>query len=228
MGDTAEWIILSEEGSSSFDSERKGPDDDDDDVRRQRDEANAMAAMYGSSFSEISANEWRFTCELARGVVGEMRMAIPTDYPSSSVPNLTLDIPGCSGLPQTKQSFLDEYVVGNEVGFAWGERFHQLCRHSAQQLQVVGMKKMADRSERLAQAKTAKTPTTRQQLHRRSTILDLYRSAVTEGYHRHCYSGKVEGGPSRNDLLAENRRLALAAEKNKTQERHMRRLQHHN
>lgn len=228
MDDTGEWILLSEEGRDCLDRGHRGPDDNDD-VSRQRDEASAMAAMYGSSFSEISTNEWRFQYELAKGVVGEMRMAIPTDYPSSSVPELTLDIPGCTDLKQARQSFLHEYVAGNEVGFAWGELFHQLCRSSADKLQVVAMQKRADRSERLAQAKNAKTPAARhtaQQLHWRSNSMDLYCFAVKEGYRRHCFAGgKVDGGPSRSELLAENRRLALAAEQKKTEERQMRRQQ---
>lgn len=218
MDDTGEWILLSEEeGRDSLDRGQTGPDDNDD-ISRQRDEASAMAAMYGPSFSEISTNEWRFQYELAKGVVGEMRMSIPTDYPSSSVPELTLDIPGCTNLKQTQQSFLDEYVAGNEVGFAWGELFHQLCRSSADKLQVVAIQKNADRSKRLAQAKNAKTPAARhtaQQLHQRSNSMDLYCFAVKEGYRRHCYGGQVDGGPSRSELLAENRRLALAAEQKK-------------
>eukprot|EP00930_Biecheleria_cincta_P062455 TRINITY_DN4792_c0_g1_i1.p1 TRINITY_DN4792_c0_g1~~TRINITY_DN4792_c0_g1_i1.p1 ORF type:complete len:279 (+),score=47.38 TRINITY_DN4792_c0_g1_i1:49-837(+) len=228
MDDTGEWILLQEngafEGGETLGRGYEGPDECDD-ICRQRDEASVMAAMYGPSFSEISMTEWLFQCELAKGVVGKMQVTLPTDYPSSSAPDLTLDIPGCNDLTQAHQSFLDEYVMGKEVGFAWGERFHQLCRRSADQLQAIAMKKCADRSARLEKLKAAKTPMTamtpgeRRQLHRPSDSTDLYCLAVREGYDRLRYGDKVDGGPSRSELLAENRRLALAAEQYKKQER---------
>lgn len=229
MDDSGEWIVIPEEGgeASGRGHERQ---DENDDIWRQRDEASAMAAIYGPSFSGISMTEWLFQCELAKGVVGTMRVTIPEDYPSNSAPDVALDIPGSNDLAQARQSFLNDYVVGNEVGFAWGERFYQLCRSSADQLQAIAMRKRADRSSRLEQLKAAKTampattPGARQQLHRPSDSIDLYCLAVREAYHRLCYDDKVDGGPSRSELLAENRRLALAAEQYKKQERQKHRL----
>lgn len=229
MDDTGEWIVLPEEGGETSGRGHERPHESDD-ICRQRDEASAMAAIYGPSFSGISMTEWLFQCELAKGVVGTMRVIIPKDYPSISAPDLVLDIPGSNDLAQARQSFLNDYVVGNEVGFAWGERFHQLCRSSADQLQAIAMKKRADRSARLEQLKTAKTsmpastPEARQQLHRPSNSIGLYCFAVREAYHKLRYDDKVDRGPSRIEILAENRRLALAAEQHKKQERQKRRL----
>lgn len=130
----------------------------EDNAIRQNDEAEAMSAMYGSQFVLISSNEWLFRYEIASAVFGEMEIRLPVDYPSHSPPKLALWVPNCGDLKQHTNDFLDIFQPDVEVMFAWAERFMELCRESAEIMQVVVTQKKAVRSERLQLTRAAVEP----------------------------------------------------------------------
>jgi len=137
-----DWLLIASDS-------RDGLVDNDEDVCRQRDEACAMSAMYGSDFGEISPSAWLLRYDIAKGVVGEMRMKLPKDYPSCVAPELTIDIPTCANVKELLHSFLVDFSPGNEVAFTWGERFVALCRDGQQRLHEVTTRKSAERAARL-------------------------------------------------------------------------------
>jgi len=167
------------------------------DAERQRDEAEAMAAMYGSDFVLISPREWLFRYDIATGVVGEMCLRLPLDYPSRSPPALTLDIVNCP-VKTEKANFRRSFEPGTEVAFAWAERFRELCQVSAAEQQECVERKHAERArqyERTWAAQDAQTcvPQRRLARHWRRTPWTLP-------------SDKALALPSRAEVVEENRR----------------------
>lgn len=128
-------------------------DSEGGDAGRRRDEAEVMAAMYGSDFILISPREWVLHYNIAKGVLGQMHMRLPVDYPSCSAPVLALDIPNCTDLKKVKAGFLESFVPDNEVAFIWAERFMELCRESAEELQELMSQRREERSVRLNHAR---------------------------------------------------------------------------
>lgn len=128
------------------------PTEFDGDADRRRDEAEAMAAMYPLNFVKVSEREWLFRYDLACGVVGEMGMKLPRNYPSGSPPKLTLDVPGIRDLKEVRAILLSKYSPDLEVGFAWAEYFEEVCRGLAEQLEILGKERRAERAKRLGLA----------------------------------------------------------------------------
>jgi len=153
--DSADWLELCEHCASLFGSDCEadetgdahgddGGDEDGfwdlgevatagsaspEDVSRQRDETDAMEAMFPDSFvPQVTANEWFFRSPLSKTIHGEMRVRLPADYPSRSPPTVMLDIPGVQDLKGIVRAMLKEFQPDSEVGWAWGERFEELCR----------------------------------------------------------------------------------------------------
>jgi len=189
------------------------------DASRQRDEAEAMAAIYGADFVEASQSEWRLRCRLAKGVVAEMRLELPEDYPSRSAPRLTLDVPASGDLKEAQQSFLDDFVPGSEVAFTWGQRFEKLCQSGAERLQAVDEERRSQRAARLGLVEaTAKRATARAALCAAGQgsplgAADLYCIAITEAVSRvHDSYSTGRKCLSRGEILAENERLRQEAE----------------
>eukprot|EP00416_Gambierdiscus_australes_P032010 CAMPEP_0171091538 /NCGR_PEP_ID=MMETSP0766_2-20121228/33915_1 /TAXON_ID=439317 /ORGANISM="Gambierdiscus australes, Strain CAWD 149" /LENGTH=281 /DNA_ID=CAMNT_0011549653 /DNA_START=54 /DNA_END=899 /DNA_ORIENTATION=+ len=192
----------------------------DADADRRRDEANVMAAMYGQDFVEISPTEWLFSYSLGKGVAGEMRMSLPDDYPSTSMPGLVLDIPACGDLEQTRWRFIDEFVPGSEVAFAWAERFHQVCREAAKRLRAVVSEREADRAARFRLPSVVEDE---REERRGFSNWELRQAAVDEAGRR-CYQfAGSQSGPSRAELAQENHWLRLEAEERRRREEQQRR-----
>jgi len=116
------------------------------DADRQRDEAEAMEAMYGSDFAVVGAREWLFRYDIATGVSGELRMRLPADYPSRSPPALAMDVVNCHDIKQVQKELLRSFVPDTEVGFEWAERFRELCQVSAAEQQQCLRERHAEQS----------------------------------------------------------------------------------
>lgn len=100
-----------------------------EDTSRQGDETEALAAMFPDSFvPQVTANEWLFRSPLSKTIYGVMRVKLPADYPSRSPPVVMLDIPGVHDLKGIVCAMRKEFQPDSEVGWAWGERFEELCR----------------------------------------------------------------------------------------------------
>ncbi|CAK0830632.1 unnamed protein product [Prorocentrum cordatum] len=93
---------------------------------RRRDEADALLAIFGEDFLELSGNsEWRFQYRAdSETAVATLICHLPDDYPSCSPPVLVLDGPR----RPTEDSeacgqFLTSFVPGQEFGLRLGEFF---------------------------------------------------------------------------------------------------------
>jgi hypothetical protein len=171
--DTAEWAEMIEQCASFFGSDSDaGEDEESDDgfwemadmklraaapnheeeeqsgdLSRQRDEAEAMAAMYPDSFSQVSATEWLFRSPISKTMFGEMRIRLPRSYPSLSPPWVSLDIPGVLDLQGIVRKMRKEYKPDAEVGFPWAERFEELCRVVRERREKAAADKEASRKK---------------------------------------------------------------------------------
>lgn len=166
-----------------------------------------MAAMYGTDFVQASQSEWLLRCSLAKGIVAEMRLELPEDYPSRSAPRLTLDVPASGDWKEAQQSFLDDFVPGSEVAFTWGQRFEELCRSIAERLQAAAEERRSKRATTAHAAVCAAVPGMP------LDAADLYRMATAMAVSRMYdpYS-TLRKCPSRGEILAENERLRQEAE----------------
>jgi len=213
----AEWEfiqvppIISERIDGSF------SDGVSEDYEKQRSEALAMAGMYGEGFEELSETEWLFRTDIAQGVFGEMWLSMPVDYPSHSAPGLTLCIPGCHDLRNICTDFMQDFVPGNEVAFAWGERFQLLCKTSADALKALTASKKAERDARLGLAKTSKpasdaTPEPADS--RWCSVVHDTRTGYRDAY-RYWDACK---GPRRRCIVAENERIQQQVDSKKVEQ----------
>lgn len=203
-----------------------GAVDESSNMERQREEAEAMAAMYGASFLQLSATEWLFRYDIAKGVVGEMRVTFGLEYPSHRPPELTLDIPGCRGLKEIRDSLRAEFTRDVEVVFSWAERFQELCKQSAERLQVLVKEKKVKPDARFPSTTDVAQDL---RLHRRSTTGMPYwprrsyeqwiSSAKCCYYAGTCQCCCPGGGPCRAEVMSENDRRRKEAEARDTKRR---------
>jgi len=96
------------------------------DAERRRDEAEALASMFGDEFLELSSNEWVLCCN-GTATNGQLTILLPDDYPSCSPPRLTLDVPGHAGLREACQEFLVGFTPGEEFGLVVAQCFFNFC-----------------------------------------------------------------------------------------------------
>mmetsp|Transcript_95546 Transcript_95546/g.270504 ORF Transcript_95546/g.270504 Transcript_95546/m.270504 type:complete len:284 (+) Transcript_95546:60-911(+) len=177
--------------------------EEDGDAGRQRDEAEAMAAMYGADFVQLSPTEWLFRFDMGQGVAGEMRLALPEDYPSRSAPALALDAPVGRDLKEIHRSLLEEFEPGSEVAFAWAERFREICRDAAGKLQRVNVKKKVEGGATPAEECRPYEPKV------------CWLAALREANARYAALPCArlpppDVGPSRGEIVAENQRIQEA------------------
>ena len=133
-----------------------------DDAARRRDEAEALAAMFGDDFFEIGPFEWILRCTDAHA---ELTIQLPADYPSRSPPVLLLDAPSCERgkAGEMCQEFLRDFIPGEEHGATLALRFFE----AFQKEQPTGREEAA-----LAEANEADQPVPV------SAIIQLQRGAV--------------------------------------------------
>lgn len=209
--------ILSERMEGSFSDEGSENDGGSENDARQRCEALAMAGMYGKGFQELSQNEWVFRTDIAKGVFGEMWLSLPVDYPWHSAPTLTLCIPGCRDLQEICKDFMQDFVPGNEVAFAWSERFQQLCKTSAEALQALTASKKAERDARLGLAKDAKPASNATSEPADSRWCSVVRE-TRDGYRDEYRYWDACKGPTRSFIVAENKRMQRQVDSKKMEQ----------
>jgi len=103
------------------------------DAARRQDEAEALAAIFGQDFVEISAAEWHIHCS-ATGA--ELTLCLPEDYPSCSPPDLTLDIPRRGDLAKICQELKALFAPGEEVGYIMADQFYAFCMSEEPTVQI--------------------------------------------------------------------------------------------
>ena len=106
---------------------------------RRRDEAEALSAIFGDDFLEVSGSEWKFRSPLIsrefpsggnENRSAQLTCFLPEDYPSRSAPVLVVEGAG-SGVHETCERFLAEnFRPDEEIGFALAEQFFDLCREN--------------------------------------------------------------------------------------------------
>jgi len=202
----AEWELIQVPPIISEHIEGSLSDGGSENDERQRWEALAMAGMYGDGFEELSPTEWLFRTDIAKGVFGEMRLSLPADYPSHSAPALTLCIPGCRDVQAICRDFMQEFVPGHEVAFAWGERFQQLCKTSAEALKALTASKKAERDARLGLVKDPKPTSNATPEPADSRWCSVVRETSAGYRDAYRYWDACEG-PTRSFIVAENNRM---------------------